>query len=223
MIDTFRIGAYWADREESLDTVLNPTLETLIGLGELDDQFSNLYELGNTKKQIKGAVNLCAETIKGLYQSGLKKTDLDGRGYSKIGYRLSLWTGHDEDKSSKISFSVGSKLFDNLCLITVPLEGAARERLLQIDKAKMIIELLIQKWNPDVVIVSSRTLSNALEVKNEMGWLTYTKKNNSSLKLNNNIIREDNFGSGCLFYLHNNNGLVYDYKLMNQLLPLKLL
>jgi hypothetical protein len=202
MIDTFRIGAYWNRREELLDTVINPTLKTLIGLSELDKQFSDLYELGMSRKEaVEYKVSLTTEAIKVLYKKRLKKNDIDTKGYSKIGYRLSVWTGHKDDEACQISFGVGSSsnTATNLCLIGIPTEGIARERLLQLDKVKEIIGLLIQNWNPDVVILNSRELSNALDTTNEVGWVTYTKKLKGRIKLSDKVVHEDSLWGGTFF------------------------
>ena len=74
MIDSFYLGAYWKNRKEFLDHIITPTLLTLKGLTELDEQFSNLYELGNNRKQaLENKVSQTAENIKKLYQEAVKK------------------------------------------------------------------------------------------------------------------------------------------------------
>jgi hypothetical protein len=108
MIDTFYIGAYWQERKELLENVVEPTVKTLIELSKADEQFVKKYELGANKKQaLEHEVSISKEDIEKLYSQGLKKNDIDKDGYSKIGYRLSLWTGHKNEKSCKISFTVG--------------------------------------------------------------------------------------------------------------------
>ena len=224
MTDTFHIGAYWKNRKQLLDNIINPTVQTLKELGEIDEQFLNLYELGNSRKQaLENKVSVSSESIKKLYQKRSKKNDFDQNGYSKIGYRLSLWTGHTDYESSAISFNAGSSstLLTDLCLINIPTEGTAKNRLLQFDKVKEIINLLIQKWNPDIIVLNSRELSNALDTTNEVGWVTYTKKLKGRVKLNDKVVHEEDFSGGHLFYLKTENDLAYDYSLMSHLLQLK--
>ena len=224
MIDSFHIGAYWKNRKEFLENIISPALQTLKGLSELDEQFSNLYELGNSRKQaLENKVLLTTENIKKLYQEGVKKNDLDQEGYNKIGYSFSVWTGQEDGKSSKISFRAGtsSERLGNVCLIKLPYEGAAQDRLLRLDKVKGIMKLIIQNWDPDTMILKSGKLSDTLDTVNEVGWVTYVKKFNGRSKLGNKIIHENNFCGGHLFYLNTSNDLAYNYSLINELLPLK--
>ncbi|NVM64709.1 hypothetical protein FHW88_002998 [Mucilaginibacter sp. SG538B] len=222
MIDTFYIGAYWKDRKQLLDSVIDPTVQTLKRLCEIDEHFLNLYELGMSRKQaLECRVSLSPEYIKKLYQGGLKKNDLDQNGYSKIGYRLSLWTGHKDGEASNVSFGVGksSERLSNVCLIEMPAEGPARDRLLTLAKVKQIMKVLIENWQPDVVVLNSKELSNALDVGNDIGWVTYRKGLKSKIKLKSDIITQVNFIDGYLFYL--NSDVVYNYDLMNSLAALK--
>jgi len=224
MIDTFYIGAYWRNRKELLNRVVNPTLQTLRELSEVDKQFLNLYELGMSRQQaLEHRISLTPEYIERLYRGRVKKNDLDQDGYNKIGYRLSLWTGHKEGEASTISFNAGSssKRLTDLCLINLPSEGAAKNRLLQLDKVKEIIKLLIRNWNPDTVVLNSKELSEALDTMNELGWVTYTKNVKTWLKLSDNIVHEKSFFGGHLFYLKTENNLAYDYNLISQLLSVK--
>ncbi|QEM12967.1 Imm52 family immunity protein [Mucilaginibacter rubeus] len=226
MIDSFYIGAYWETKKELLEDVIEPTLQTLEQLSELDEQFYNFYELGTSRKQaFENRIPLEFGYIKELYQKRLKKADLDQNGYSKIGYGLSLWTGQNEDESSQISFNVGSSSnkIRNRCLIKIPTEGVARERLLQLNKVKEIIKLLILKWNPDLVVLTSKELSTALDITNDLGWVTYVKakQRKTKYKSSSRMVHESNYHGGDLFYLTTDNGLVYDYNLINEYQSLK--
>ncbi len=223
MIDSFHIGAYWKNRKEFLENIISPALKTLKGLSDLDEQFLTLYELGNSRKQaLENEVSLTSEIIKKLYQEGVKKNDIDQDGYNKIGYNFSVWTGHEDGKSSKISFRAGSssERVSNVCLIKLPYEGTAKDRLLQLSKVKEIMKLIIQNWNPDTMILKSGKLSDALGTVNEVGWVTYTKNLKGRVKLNNKVVHEESFCGGHLFYLKTENGLAYDYSLIDELIPI---
>lgn len=219
MVDTFYIGAYWGCRKELLESVINPTLQTLKGLSELDEQFLSFYELGISRKQaLQYKIIPAYEDIKRLYLKRLKKTDLDKDGYSKIGYGLSLWTGQEDDESSQISFGVGSgsERIRNRCTIKIPSEGFARERLIKLDSFKRILSLLIQTWNPDIVILTSKELSTALDTTNKIGWVTYIKQLKNISKISSRLAHETNYYGGDLFYLKTNSGLIYDYSLIDE-------
>jgi hypothetical protein len=137
--------------------------------------------------------------------------------------RLSVWTGHEDNKSSQISFGAGknSERLSNVCLIKIPSEGPARNRLLHFDKVKEIITLLVQNWDPDVVVLNSRELSNKLDVMNEIGWVTYRKKLKGRIKLSDKIVHESDFLGGHLFYLKTDNSLIYHYSLISEYQSLK--
>src|ERR1700743_119129 len=108
MIDTFTIGAYWKNRKQLLDDIIQPTFQTLKGLSEIDEQFENLYELGGSRKSaLEHNIFVTPDNIKKLYTDGLKKNDLDLNGYCKIGFSLWAWTGHKDCEASNVSFGVG--------------------------------------------------------------------------------------------------------------------
>ncbi len=122
MNDTFYIGAYWQNRKRMLDDLINPTLQTLLDLYSVDEQFLNLFELGMSQNEaLKHDVLLTAESIKRLYNENFNKKDLDQDGFNKIGYRLSLWTGHLEGEASAISFNTGSssKVLTDSCYLNI--------------------------------------------------------------------------------------------------------
>ena len=81
--------------------------------------------------------------------------------------------------------------------------------------------MIIQNWNPEIVVLNSNELSNALGTTNEIGWVTYVKRVKGQYKVSSKIVHEPNYYGGDLFYLKTNNGLIYDYSLMNEYLLLK--
>jgi hypothetical protein len=224
MIDSFHIGAYWNNRKQFFYSVISPTFKTLKGLSEIDEQFVNLYELGwSRKKALEHKFHISYENIKQLYQKDVKKNDLDQDGYSKIGYRLSLWTGHKDGEASGISFGVGMgyERLTNSCVISIPFEGPATERLLHLNKVKEILTMVIQNWDPDFAVLNSRKLSNTLDVMNQIGWVTYLRTSKNKFYSNTGIVHEKNFNGGHLFYLQTENGLAYDYESIDKLLSFK--
>ena len=232
MIDAFYIGAYWKNRKAALDKIVESTVKTYQKLGGIDEQYSGLYELGwSRKKALENHIIVDLPHIKSLYQKEIKKGDVDESGYNDLGFRLSAWTGHKNDEASNISICAGSAnpRITNSCIIKVPAEGDARNRLLKIEKAKDIIALLVEIWNPDQVILNSREIRNMFEQEkgenvfdshNIIGWVTYVPHLNGSLPTDWNIVHDSDFHGGHLFYLKTNDNSVYDYDSMQDLLPL---
>jgi hypothetical protein len=221
MIDNFYIGAYWKDRPQLLSSIIIPTMQTLIDLADIDEQFADLYELGMSRKQaLEHKALLSPHFIEKLYQKRIKKADFDANGYSKIGYSLSLWTGQKDAEASNISFGIGknSTALTNVCLIQIPSEGLANHRLLHLDKVKAIITILVENWDPEVVVLNSKKISNTLDLLNEVGWVTYRKNLKGKPKLSGHVIHDDNFLGGHLFHL--NTASVYDYDLIDELVPI---
>src|ERR1700727_4040821 len=108
MIDTFIIGGYWGSRPEPLNQVVDKILNTFQKLAETDDQFLKWYEGGKSKREaLKHKLILNDENIKRLCLEQVKKGELDDRGISKNGFLFGLWTGHNNNESSGISFNVG--------------------------------------------------------------------------------------------------------------------
>ena len=226
MTDSFYIGAYWASRAEPLLQIVNEILLTIKRLSEVDEQFSDWYEKGFSRKQaLEKKVILNNETIERLCLQTVKRGELNEKGFAKMGFLFSLWTGHSEGESSTISFSVGGSYnnvnLSNSVVIKMPFEGAARERLLHIEKAKKIIALLVDIWHPDYAVLTSHELGDKLNVGNKIGWITYGKSIHRIPKISEEVIHEKYKNDGHLFYLKLPNSNSYDYNLANELLPLK--
>ncbi|MEO7044423.1 MAG: Imm52 family immunity protein [Ferruginibacter sp.] len=219
MEDSFYLAAYWVQRKESLDIVVNKTISFLQDLARLDEQFLNWYEQGYSKKEDLNKIIIDKENIEKLFRERVKKNDIDNEGYSKIGYSIGMWSGHEEEYSSGVSINCGhsSKFFSNSCVITIPTEGVQKERLLTFIKQKELVNLLIKSWQPDNVILSSSMLKSEIGT-DEVGWITYYKSIRRIPKIINKVIYEK-YDGGHLFYLANKN--FYDHSLVNELLLLK--
>lgn len=220
MIDSFYIAAYWVQRKESLDTVVRKTISFLQDLARLDEQFLTWYEQGYGKVEaLSKKVIIDKESIESLYRKKIKKNDLDNEGFSKIGYSIGMWSGDDEEYSSSLSINCGhaSKFFSNSCVVTMPIKGAQKDRLLTLIKQKVLVNLLIKNWEPDNVILSSSKLKNEIGT-DEVGWITYYKSIKRTPNISQKLIYE-RCHCGHLFYLDGE--ISYDYSLVKELQPLK--
>lgn len=220
-IDSFYIGAYWNGRNGQLKNVVSNTVKTLQKLSEVDEQFLNWYEGGSTRKEaLENKVSINAESIEKLYRSELKDTEIDKDGYSLNGFSLILWSGHEDDESSSISFRDGeaSDLIGNCCVISFPAEGNARERLLKLSAIKSLVAILTEIWNPDGVVLISKKLKQLLGTINEVGWVTFIHQPQITPNISSKVVHEE-FNTGHLFYL--DSLIVNDYNLVKELLPIK--
>lgn len=222
MIESFYIGAYWGSRAEPLSQVRDKILQTLQRLAQIDEQFLNWYEGANSRKQaLEKKVSIDANTIEKLCLEMVKKGELDEKGFAKMGFLFGVWSGHLDDESIGISFNVGGAFTSphlcNSCVLTLPVEGAARERLLQTDKAKKIIITLVEIWSPDYAILTSHQLRDKLNVANKVGWITYHKSIKKLPDISNQVVYEK-ANNGHWFYIKESN---YNETLTNELLPMK--
>lgn len=224
MIESFYIGAYWGSRAEPLSQVRNKILQTLQKLAEIDEQFSNWCEGGNSiEEALENRVVLNNETIERLCLERVRKGELDKNGLAKMGFLFAIGSEHPDDESSIITFTVGAALtsphLSNSCVLTLPVEGAARERLLQVEKAKKIIVVLVEIWNPDYATLTSHQLRDKLNAANKVGWITYHKSINKLPNISNQVVYEK-ANNGHWFYIKDSN---YNETLSNELLPMKAL
>src|ERR1017187_8694885 len=180
MSNSFIIGAYWGSRAEPLMIVSDKVLRTLNMLAETDEQFLNWYEGGmSRKKALEKKVSIDSESIEKLCRSSVKKGELDENGFAKYGFITGLWTGHQDQETSGIQFIVGDTFkipnIKNVCVINIPFKGAAHDRLLEVEKAKSILGILVEIWKPDYAVLISDDLRDKLHVGNQIGWITYQK------------------------------------------------
>ena len=222
MIDTFYIGAYWGSRLESLKDIVWKTTETLTELAKIDEQFINWYETGmSRKKALESKINIDLKNIEALYLKGIKKNDLDANGIPKEGLIVGLWTGQCDGESSGISFVTANKFesdyISNNCIIDIPYEGVAKDRLLKIERLRRIMCLLSKIWEPDRIILTSQELKKNLGINNQIGWVTFTKNSNFSVGVN--IIKEQIDNHGYLYYLNPEIGII-NYTHASELLAL---
>ena len=223
MIDTFYIGAYWGSRRENVSEVADKTVKTLLDLKQLDEQFLNWYRTGmSRKKAMEKRFTTDQAEVQELYSKSVKKEELKD-GFTTHIFKLGLWSGHSNDTSCGISFNVGGQFeggLSNCCVIEMPVEGEARERLLRLEKIKLLIDVLVKNWRPERVVLVSQELKKTLHTVNEIGWVTYVANLNDRLKTSEKVVSEK-FSDGYLFHLNLPNNKSYDYSLMHELLPLK--
>jgi hypothetical protein len=220
MADSFYIGAYWGSRAETLNEVKDKVIQTLKRLADEDEQFANWYEGGMGRKEaLSKRVTINSDTIQRLCLEQVRKGELSQDGVSKMGFLFGLWTGHKEEETSSISFSVGtaSKWLTNSCVIKLPFRGSAHERLLQQKTATTIIALLVKIWNPDYAVLTSHDLNDKLDIGNKIGWITYQKFIKRTIKKMDKIIYNQIDG-GHWFYPASGN---YDEKFSDELFKIK--
>lgn len=175
-MDKFYIGAYWRVRKESLDVVVNKTIDYLKCLSQIDDAFLQWFEKGNSKSiALNNVIHFNTDQIQHIYKKGIKKGDMDVEGYSKMGFRISGWSGGDENNLLSFSISAGDDYIrtPNNCILNFPYQGQIRDKLLTTSKIIEIMKLIVVVWQPDYAVFQSSQLRDFLDAKNFVGWITY--------------------------------------------------
>jgi hypothetical protein len=87
--------------------------------------------------------------IRSLLGAGVNRTDIGRQPIPELGFRIDAWGGEsDECYGLSIQCGIYSKLFPNLCLLTLPPTGEySFER--NPDWAQKAFEGLISIWSPD--------------------------------------------------------------------------
>ena len=223
-MDDFYIGAYWGSRADTIKNVTNQTLDTLQKLSAVDTHFSHWYKKGmSRKKALESEINYndgSEDVYKAIFDS-VKKGEINSSGLAKHGFVYGFWSGHSDEDSSSISFSVGMSFtvssISNTCIINIPFAGSAKMRLLNKNAATQIIKILVEEWNPDYCVLTSDTLGETLKVNNKTGWITYRKSARThDYNLSPEIITEQ-LPHGALFSLQTDDDMCYDYDLADKL------
>jgi hypothetical protein len=220
MTNSFYIGAYWGSRAQTLLEVKNKVIQTLKRLANEDKQFADWYEGGMSRKEaLAKHIIINDSTIERLCLEQVRKGELNSDGFSKMGFLFGLWTGHEDNEASGISFSVGtaSKWLTNSCVINIPSQGSAHENMIQREKAMSIINILVEIWNPDYAVMTSHNLNDQLGIGNKIGWITYQKFIKRPVKKLDGIIYNQ-IKDGHWFYPSTSN---YNQKLSQELLKIK--
>jgi hypothetical protein len=149
-------------------------------LRDIDSHFLKYYTGISRKVAFPHKVLLDEESINSLCLTGIKEGELSGDGIAENGYMFGVSTGQREEESSRISFVVGAAFHatgvSNSCVISIPSQGYAGARLLQPEKSQRMLRMLVKTWNPDYAVLTSTELRDTLNLRNEVGWITFRRK-----------------------------------------------
>ncbi len=176
--ENYYIGAYWL-RREPIEDISNKVIRYLTDLRNIDNLFSKWFELGMSRKAaLEKEIENIDPSIQKLLLASLEKGELQENGFAKNGFRLSGWSGHDDNESFSFSIFAGDD-FENApcnCILNLPNEGVNRESLLQKNKLEAIMQSIIDIWNPEFAVFSSNKLRSELGSGNRLGWISYNRE-----------------------------------------------
>ena len=221
-MDNYYLGAYWHGRKEKLDTIINKSILFLNKLSEIDKSFLHWYKEGYNCSEAN-EIEINYAFLEKMYKSKLKNGDIDKNGYSKVGFRISGWSGHQDDfLNTSFSIAAGDDFIKipNSCIVSIPHKGEEKKRLLEINIIKKILKEMIIVWKPDYAVLQSQKLKDVVKAKNLIGWVTYYDKRFNLPKLPDAFSIEEVKGFGSIIHI-NTTFDVNEQSLTNELLNLK--
>nr|WP_224250094.1 Imm52 family immunity protein [Hyalangium gracile] len=96
-----------------------------------------------------------------------------------LGFSLELWNQSPDSKATKLRVTCGSysEWVNNVCLLDLPWQGAAAERMLTTPVLVQMLECMVTAWEPDWGIVSTQyamdLIPKAQKEESRVGWMTY--------------------------------------------------
>jgi hypothetical protein len=169
MKETYYAGAYWLARKEDADacaqraeTFLHLLAACEPGLTHWFDPEQELEEQSTQKSKTQ-----------------LLRMFLQEEPSSTLGYSLTLWDGKTDEGSSNIRLSCGytSRWVSNACVLSLPKEGPASERLLQAPVLARILRAMALAWEPECGVALSHEhldkVSETAAAGTFLGWVSY--------------------------------------------------
>jgi hypothetical protein len=176
---------YWGNRPESAEECARRALRLFAGLSRCDALFTTWYGLGRARKDALAHRLDVSDTssLKELLERGRNRRDADRTVIEELGFGLGAWNGGVGGAESSLHLSCGSYAstpaawIPNSCVLDLPSDAPASERLLTVAALLRIIEVMAAAWDPDWGVVMSTAFQQMVpsgEVGAPVvGWLTY--------------------------------------------------
>jgi len=176
MSKDFYAGAYWGDREESLDACATRLSRFLNDMKCCGDPFCTWYEKGGSRREaLTKRISPDLDYLRRLLTAGSVK------GSGSTGYVVGMWNGRsDTNGVIDLSVSCGSACLKygllNTCVIDLPHESPGFEEVVCLSVLKPLLGSLARNWQPDWAAVIPRTLRSLLPVPHghpHHAWILY--------------------------------------------------
>jgi hypothetical protein len=184
MNDDLRLEARWGNRKESVDECANRGVELLHRLSPIDSAFARWYRMIGTRGPKDSLQHPVMESLDALRAefTNYRNRRQDGSIIEDLGFGLRLWNGLDPGRIM-VNVHAGAyppnfPTFPNDSTIELPFDGSPAERLLRVDKLRVMMKAVVGSLDPDVAWVSSHAMWYAAYPENYrseriVGWLTY--------------------------------------------------
>ncbi|HEX8440482.1 immunity 52 family protein [Archangium sp.] len=177
MKERYYVGAYWLARREPADASARRAEAFFQLLATCDASLAHWFAKGWTLEE---ALTRRFGTDAASILEVFSQRAVDG------GFSLGCWNGETHEAAS-VSLHCGnaSVWVSNLCLVDLPDEGSAMERLFQAPTLAQVLRAMVVVWEPEWGVVSSDALRNLQTESGTagtfMGWVTYFSRRRGPL------------------------------------------
>jgi hypothetical protein len=146
--DAYYAAAHWGARAEPPSECALRWSGLLGELAQVDPVFSKWFVV-STRQPVGRSV--------AVDQLEHNHADVGGAPIVDLGVSLSLWNGSQDTTACKVRGTCGCyhPRVNNVCMLSLPRPGDARQRLLGEDKRLKIVLAMAHAWEPDWVVVST--------------------------------------------------------------------
>ena len=177
MNERYFIRVTWGPRQESLEVCTARAEALLRCMAHCDPTFTQWFDKGRSRGDaLKRPITDAAALKKRFSQH---RTDVGRKVTKELGFTLGIWNGEKDDESVSLLVSCGiySTAVSNVCSLTLPAAGPARDRILCAPVLTEIIECMVDAWDPDDGLVGSHQYgdlrSDYAYGSPGIGWLIY--------------------------------------------------
>jgi hypothetical protein len=180
-METYFLGAYWRDRKESAADCARRVKQCLAKFSDCDPSFSHWFEKGKSRRDaLTAPVALEDEPLTKLLLRNHPNAASPQSSYEPLGFQLAVWNGGQNDESASFSAICGchaknTALWNN-CVVNLPSEGPASERLLKVEALLRLMRAVVETFDPDWATVMPDSLLQTVKFvpnKPVPGWLFY--------------------------------------------------
>ena len=173
MNDNHYVGAYWLARQETAEACAQRAEVFFRLLTDCDPSLSQWFKKsGSMKEALAHRVDTRSEALSKAFTQQKARQPKDD-------FFLRLWNGGLHGGASSFTLFCGSASLRvaNSCVVSLPEEGRAEERLSQAPVLARILRAMVLAWEPECGVALSHEhldkVSESADVGTFIGWVTY--------------------------------------------------
>ena len=186
MTETYYFGAYWGQRQETIEACTDRAHRFLSCLAECHPTFRE-WRVGwrAVSRRQKLSIPYDREALTQLLLAGRSRSDSDNQVIEDLGFRLGLWTPDTQGDGTALSLHCGSysPAVGNSCVLNLfsHIEAYSTPALIA------IATCLVVEWKPEKAFVISREYRERIldqygENAALVGWITYVQAKSNRLQ-----------------------------------------